>query len=603
MSRSSVRQDEPLTRKALRALRLGRALRLVWNASPGAFVASAGFWVVLGVLPPLTLLALKWLVDALAAPGEPSRALVAVGILGGLALLTAWCQSLSGFLSEAQGQRVADHVAEILHAQSLSLDLEYYDDARYYDVLHRAQQEAPYRPFRVVSGLTRVAQGGLALAGTAALLLSLEWTLALVLFASALPGVAVKIRASRALYAWRRARTEDERRAWYYQSVLIDGAYAKEARLFGFGGTVRGWFRELRARLRGGHEQLLRRRAAGDLAAQALGVVPVFAALGYLAAGTVAGRHTLGDLVLYYTAVQRGSVFLQELLSGLASLYEDNLFLSSFEEFLALPMRVRDPERPEALPQPIREGLVVESLRFRYARSEARALDGVSLAIRPGEVVALVGENGAGKTTLVKLLCRLYDPEEGRILLDGVPIDRFEVRKLRRLVTAAFQDHARFNLTVRENVVLGDVEAPMDEARLGRAARLAGATPVIDRLPGGYAALLGHWLEGGHELSVGEWQRIALARTLWRDAWLVILDEPTSAMDSEAEGRFWEGLRPALEGRAALLISHRFSTIRQADRIYVLEGGRVAEEGRHEDLVARGGTYARLYDAQARFYD
>ena len=181
------------------------------------------------------------------------------------------------------------------------------------------------------------------------------------LFVSALPGVVVKIRASRALYAWRRARTEDERRAWYYQSMLIDGAYAKEARLFGFGDTVRGWFRELRARLRGEHEQLLRRRAAGDLAAQALGVVPVFAALGYLAAGTVAGRHTLGDLVLYYTAVQRGSAFLQELLSGLAGLYEDNLFLSSFEEFLALPVRVRDPERPEALPQPVREGLVVES--------------------------------------------------------------------------------------------------------------------------------------------------------------------------------------------------------------------------------------------------
>ncbi len=228
-------------------------------------------------------------------------------------------------------------------------------------------------PFRVVSGLTRVAQGGLALAGTVGLLLSLEWMLALVLLASALPGVAVKIRASRALYAWRRARTEEERRAWYYQSVLIDGAYAKEARLFGFGETVRGWFREVRARLRGGHEQLLRRRAAGDLAAQALGVVPVFVALGYLAASTMAGRHTLGDLVLYYTAVQRGSAFLQELLSGLASLYEDNLFLSSFEEFLALPVRVRDPERAEAVPRPHPGGI-----RRRVAPLPLRAKRGAS---------------------------------------------------------------------------------------------------------------------------------------------------------------------------------------------------------------------------------
>jgi ATP-binding cassette subfamily B protein len=535
-----VEDDEPIAQKALRALRLGRALRLVWDASPRAFVANAGLWVALGLLPPLTLLALKWLVDALALPASRGVVVWAVTLLGGLALLTAWCQSLGGLVGEAQGQRVADHVAEILHAKSLELDLEYYDDARYYDVLHRAQQEAPYRPYRVVGGLTRVAQGGLALAGTAGLLLSLEWPLAVVLFASTLPGVVVKVRASRALYAWRRSRTEDERRAWYYQSMLIDGAYAKEARLFGFGDTVRGWFRTLRARLRGEHEVLLRRRAAGDLAAQALAVVPVFVALGYLAVGTVAGRHTLGDLVLYYTAVQRGSTFLQELLSGLAGLYEDNLFLSSFEEFLTLPSRVREPERPEPLSLPVRDGLVVQSVRFRYPRSAERALDGVSLVLRPGEVVALVGENGAGKTTLVKLLCRLYDPEEGRILLDGVPIDRFSLLKLRGLMTVAFQDPARYNLTVRENVCLGDTGVPPDEARLVRAAELAGAGPVISRLPGGYSALLGHWLEGGHELSVGEWQRIALARTLWRDAWLVILDEPTSSMDAEAEARFWE---------------------------------------------------------------
>jgi ATP-binding cassette subfamily B protein len=217
--------------------------------------------------------------------------------------------------------------------------------------------------------------------------------------------------------------------------------------------------------------------------------------------------------------------------------------------------------------------------------------------------VALVGENGAGKTTLVKLLCRLYDPEEGRVLLDGVPIDRLSLVKLRGLMTVAFQDPARYNLTVRENVSLGDTSAPSDEGRLARVCELAGASPVISRLPGGTAALLGHWLEGGHELSVGEWQRIALARTLWRDAWLVILDEPTSSMDAEAEARFWEDLRPALQGRAALLISHRFSTVRQADRIYVLAEGRVAESGSHSDLVSLGGRYAHLYGLQARLYE
>jgi ATP-binding cassette subfamily B protein len=593
--------DEPIARKALRALRLWRAVRLVWGASRRMFLIAALLWLALGVLPPLVLLALKRLVDALSTPGEWGAAVWAVAFLGGLTLLTAWCQSLSGFLGEAQGQRVADHVAEVLHAKSLELDLEYYDDARYYDVLHRAQQEAQYRPYRVVSGLTRVFQGGLALAGTAGLLFTVAWPLAAVLFAAALPGAVVKVLASRALYAWRRSRTEDERRAWYYRSMLTDGAYAKEARLFGFGDTVRGWFRKLRARLRGEQESLLRQRALGDLVAQALAVAPVFVVLGYLAAETAAGRRTLGDLVLYYTAVQRGSAFLQEVLSGLAGLYEDNLFLSSFEEFLALPSRVKDAEKPESLKLPVRDGIVVDSVRFRYARSPERALDGVSLAIRPGEVVALVGENGAGKTTLVKLLCRLYDPEEGRIWLDGVAIDRLPLAKLRGLMAVAFQDPAHYNLTVQENVRLGDAAAPLDEARLGRAVRLAGAEALITRL-GGQSALLGHWLEGGHELSVGEWQRIALARTFWRDAWLVILDEPTSSMDAEAEARFWAELRPALLGRAALLISHRFSTVRRADRIYVLEGGRVVEEGAHEALMALGARYARLYEMQARLY-
>jgi ATP-binding cassette subfamily B protein len=597
-----VDSDEPIARKALRALRLWRAVRLVWSASPVAFVFSALLWVALGVLPPLMLLALKALVDALSAPGEWGAAVGAVAVLGGLTLLSAWCQSLSGFLGEAQGQRVADHVAEVLHAKSLDLDLEYYDDARYYDVLHRAQQEAQYRPYRVVSGLTRVFQGGLALAGTAGLLFTLAWPLAAVLFAAALPGAVVKVLASRALYSWRRSRTEDERRAWYYRSMMTDGAYAKEARLFGFGATVRGWFRKLRARLRTEHESLLRQRGLGDLLAQALAVVPVFVALGYLAAETAAGRRTLGDLVLYYTAVQRGSAFLQEVLSGLAGLYEDNLFLSSFEEFLALPSRVKDVEKPEALVLPVRDGIVVDAVRFRYPRGTQHALDGVSLAIRPGEVVALVGENGAGKTTLVKLLCRLYDPEEGRIWLDGVAIDRLPLAKLRGLVTVAFQDPAHYHLTVRENVRLGDAEAAADDARLERAIRLAGAEALVSRLPGGSSALLGHWLQGGHELSVGEWQRIALARTFWRDAWLVILDEPTSSMDAEAEARFWDELRPALLGRAALLISHRFSTVRRADRIYVLEGGKVVEEGAHDALMALRGRYARLYELQARLY-
>ncbi|HET7291025.1 MAG TPA: ABC transporter ATP-binding protein [Vicinamibacteria bacterium] len=550
-----------------------------------------------------TLILLRLLVDGVAGGGTlGASAAVLAGALGLVALLGAWTQSLSGLVTEAHAQRVADHVAEKLHAKSLELDLEYYDDPHYYDVLHRAQQEAPYRPLRVVSDLTAIGQGGLALLAMTGLLASIRWELALVLFASALPGILVKVRSARELFAWQRSRTEHERRAWYYQQMLIDGAYAKEARAFGFGDVVRGWFRNTREGLRRERLELLRKRTWGQMAAQAVGVAPLYGALVYLVLETAAGRQTLGDLVLFYTAAQRGLSSLQELLAGLAGFYENNLFLSNFSEFLELPSRIVEPERPRPMPASIGSGWALQEASFRYPRAEQEALSGVSLRIGPGEVVALVGENGAGKSTLVKLLCRLYDPGSGSVTLNGTPLRELPLAGLRRRITVGFQDHARYHLTLRENVWLGDVTAPLDPERLERAVELAGAARVARGLPQSVDTLLGHWLEGGHELSVGEWQRVALARVLWRDAWLVILDEPTSAMDPEAENRFWEELRPALEGRAALLISHRFSTVRQADRIYVLERGRVAESGSHDELVGRASVYARLYASQARYY-
>jgi ATP-binding cassette subfamily B protein len=597
------RLEEPLPRKAARALRLGGALRLAWAAAPRYLVVGCVLWFLQGLLPLVALVLLKRLVDAAAAlPARSSEALVAVALLGAVALAAQLCQSLGGFVAEVQAQRVADHVAEVLHAKSLELDLEYYDDPHYYDSLHRAQQEAPYRPARVVADLARLAQAGVTVAAIAGLLLSLHWALGLVLVASTVPALVARVGASRARYAWSRARTEDERRTWYYQQLLIDGPYAKELRAFGFGPTVRGWFRDARRRLRTELERLLVGRLAGETMAQALAVVAVFGALAYLTSQTLAGRQSVGSLVLYYTAVQRGLAAFQELASALAGLYEGNLFLANFFEFLGLPSRVGEPPAPQALALPVRQGFRFERVGFGYPRAAHAALTDVSLAIRPGEVVALVGENGAGKTTLVKLLCRLYDPSSGRVTLDGVPLPSLSVVALRRGITVAFQDYARYNLTARENVMLSDPLEPPSPERLARVLRWAGAERIVDGLPSGPDTLLGHWLAGGSELSQGEWQRVALARALWREAWLLVLDEPTSAMDPEAESRFLSDLRPALAGRSALLISHRFSTVRQADRIYVLEGGRVVEEGDHASLVALGGTYARLYRAQARFY-
>ncbi|HQK88520.1 MAG TPA: ABC transporter ATP-binding protein, partial [Acidobacteriota bacterium] len=316
----------------------------------------------------------------------------------------------------------------------------------------------------------------------------------------------------------------------------------------------------------------------------------------------LAGGISLGDLVMIYQAFQRGMAAIQDVSGALAGLYDDSLFLSNYHEFLELRPRVTAPETPVPVPRPFREALALDNVSFAYPGSDRRVLDGVSLALRPGEVIALVGENGAGKTTLVKLVCRLYDPTAGAVTLDGIDLRRFRPEALRREIGVIFQDFARYALTARENIRLGDHELAPDDPRLAAAVRQAGAEPVIRRLPDGLDTLLGCQFAGGTELSAGQWQRIALARAFLRDSRIVVLDEPTSSLDPVAEYELFATFRRLLEGRAAILISHRFSTVRMADTIHVLAGGRIVESGSHESLMAAGGHYARMFMLQSANY-
>jgi len=314
------------------------------------------------------------------------------------------------------------------------------------------------------------------------------------------------------------------------------------------------------------------------------------------------GLITLGGVVMYFQALQRGLGYLQQLFSSLAGLYEDSLFLANLEEFLTQRPRLTDPPQPKPLLRPLPEGIVFERVSFRYPGSAEPALRDVSLTIRPGEVTALVGRNGAGKTTLVKLLCRLYDPEEGRILLGGEDLRSYRLRELRREIGVVFQDFAHFPATARENIGFGDVQRPFDDAAIAEAARRSGAQQAIEALPHGYDTVLGKWFTGGHELSAGEWQRVALARGYFRDAQVVVLDEPTSALDPLAEAELFARLRELLKGRTGLFISQRFSGVRKADRILVMDGGSVGESGGHAELMELDGLYAKLFRAQASRY-
>jgi ATP-binding cassette, subfamily B, bacterial len=593
-----------------RVLGLGRALGLARASAPGWMALNFGLVVLQGLLPLASVYVLKLLVDAvvagLSAPGRSAafrQVLLWIVVAGAVALVAALARSLGALANQVQSEALADHVADVLHTRSVAVDLEYYESADYYRALHRAQQEAPYRAGHIVTGLAGVGQGALGLAGIVALLLALDWPIALVLFVASLPGLLVKVVFARKAYAWQRRVTDLERKGAYLHWILTGPEHAKETRLFGLGSLFVERFRELRRRLRGQRLRLARARAFADFASVAVAVAAIFGALVWIASRALAGAITIGDWVLYYQALQRGQAFFQELLGGLGGLYEDSLFMENLDEFLALEPGITDPERPVPFPAPMREGVRFEHVSFAYPRSSHKALDDVSLVIRPGEKVALVGENGAGKTTVAKLLARLYDAGEGRITIDGNDIGAFRVTDLRRQMSVIPQDFVRYQLPAWENIWLGDIGRPAERAAIVAAAQAGGADATIAALDRGYDTPLGRWVEDGEELSAGEWQKLALARAFFRAGGLLVLDEPTSSLDPLAEEEVLGRLSVLAAGRSVLLISHRFSTVRLADRVVVLERARVIEEGTHAELIARGGTYARMWRAQNRRAD
>lgn len=588
---------------------LGRALQLVWQSGPLWTVANLVLVVLQGILPLVSLYLMKLIVDSvtagLTAPDKTAafrQVALFIVFTGVVTLLSALARSVSSLVSEAQGMEVTDRVQDIIHSKSIEVDLEYYENPQYYDTLHRAQQEAPYRPTRILSGLLQIGQNSISLVAMIGLLVSLHWAVAAVLFITALPSIVVRLRYASGLYRWQRRRTPAERLAWYFHWMLTRDSYAKEIRLFELGSLFKDRYRTLRKQLRKERIRLTTMRSLGEFAAQFISTLGVFGSYAFIAYRTVTGLVTLGDLVMYYQAFQRGQGFLRDMLGGLAGLYEDSLFLSNLYEFLDIQRKVVQPPRPRPVPRPMQAGIVFDHVNFRYPNSTRNVLEDLSLHIRPGEVIALVGENGSGKTTLVKLLCRLYDPQDGLITLDGIDLREFDTTALRREISVIFQDYAHYNLTARENIWFGNTRIPADQHQIALAAEHAGADDVIQRLPLGYETVLGRWFEDGEELSIGEWQKVALARAFLRDAQMIVLDEPTSAMDAKAEYEVFNRFRRLVSGRAAILISHRFSTVRMADTIYVLEKGRVSESGSHDELIRRGGAYARLFEIQAQHY-
>ncbi|MBN2303396.1 MAG: ABC transporter ATP-binding protein [Anaerolineae bacterium] len=589
---------------------LKRALRLVWQSSPRWLVINSVMIAIQSALPLLALYLMKLMLDSVAVALDATDKDAAfhdvslwIGLSMGLVILGVIIRSLAELASEVQVQFVTNHMYDIIHAKSLEVDLEYYENSDYYNTLHRAQEEAPYRPAHIVNNLLQIGQNGLSLIAIAGLLMSVHWGIAIVLLLATIPGVIVRMKYAGKMYHWQRLRTLLERKTSYFDWLLTGGEYAKEIRLFDLGSFFTGRLQASRQQLQTERLRIITQRSLLGLVIEAGAALAIYGTFAFIAYRTVYGDFTLGALVMYYQAFQRGQSLLQGFLSSLARLYEDNLFLSNLYEFLDLKKKIEEPATPAPIPRPIRSEIVFDRVSFRYAGSEVDALSDVTLRIRPGEVVAVVGENGSGKTTLVKLLCRLYDTGSGCITIDGTDIRQFETRALRREISVIFQDYIQYQMTARENIWVGNTALPQDDEAIIAAARQSGADEVLTRLKHGYDTFLGRWFdEDSTELSIGQWQKVALARAFLRDAQLVILDEPTSALDAKAEYEVFRQFRQLLNGRAAVLISHRMSTVKLADHIYVLHQGKLIESGTHDELMHLNGSYARLFELQAQYY-
>jgi len=599
----------PLRKAISQSLRLDRALRLVWKAAPIWTLINLALVVVLGSLPLAALYLMKQIVDGVTIGISMADKVIAfqevltwVLLAAFVAVLTALSRSVAELASEAQSQLVTDHVSDQIHAQSIVIDLEYYENSSYYDTLHRAQREATYRPTRIVNGLIQIGQNSISLLGVAGLLLAFNPLLALVLIVAALPAVLVRLVYTRRLYSFEQEQTKQERKAWYYHWIMTDSDHAKEMRLFDLGAIFQGRYLNLRQVLREGRLAITRRRVSADFLVQAFAAVAVFGTLGYAAFLTIQGSITLGDLVAIFLSFQIGLNSLQVIMRGLAGLYEDNLFLTNFYQFLDLKPKIKSPSDPVPVPPHIVQGVRFRSVSFAYPSSPKPVLEEIDLSLSPGEVIALVGQNGSGKTTLVKLICQLYNPTQGMITLDGIDLRQMDPVQWRRQISVVFQDYIHYQLRAWENIWLGNAGADPDMDQIMQAAKVAGADPVIQGLPKGYDSHLGYWFEDGAELSTGEWQKVALARAFMRDARLIVLDEPTSALDPLAEAELFGQFRQLIQDRSVILISHRFSTVQMADCIYVMDKGKIIERGSHHELLQQDGSYAHLYHAQAVHY-
>ncbi len=587
-----------------------RAFRLSWEAHPLSTLGMATCTVVGALLPAAQAWVAKLIVDSVVNslnnqvdPASGLRAiaplLLAEAVLVILQALNVQLRTLSEHILHA---RLNLTINTRIIRKALELDLTHFENAEYYDKLQNARREADWRGLRIVNGSFYLVQNAITLFTFALLLIRFSPWLALLLFLATLPAFIAQSRYAELNFRVLSWRAPESRRLSYLEHVLTDYDAVKEVKLFSLGESLLGRYATLFWSFLREDQAIAQKRSLASLGWGLLATLTYYGAYAWIVWRTLAGAITLGDMTMYLSIFRSSQSTFESIFYELSELYENGLFMSNLFSFLELAPSMVQASEPLAVPRPLKKGFEFRRVSFRYPGQENWALRDVSFSIRPGEKIALVGPNGAGKTTIVKLLTRLYDPTEGQILLDGSDLRQYDLAELRHRIGVIFQDFVRYHLAAYENIGFGQIEALDDRKRIEAAASMSGADAVITALPDGYDTTLGRWFSRGRELSGGEWQKVALARAFMRDCEVLILDEPTAALDAENEFQVFQQFRLLTTDKTAILISHRFSTVRMADRIYVVEGGEIRERGTHDELIAMAGTYARLFNLQAESY-
>lgn len=586
-----------------------RILELVWQTHPSRTLALVILTVVQGLLPMVNVWIGKLIIDGIVqaigsqdAGRDLSGVFYLVGIELGLTVVGVLLSHGRHTVQETFGQLLSNRVQMLILGKATSLDLSFYEDSVFYDKLQRAQREASYRPLVLLSQLIQLVQSTISLSSLLILLVSFKWPIALVLFVAAIPNLLVQWRYAEAGYLLMSRQTPETRRLGYLGHLLTSLTSFKEIKLFGLSNYFLTRYAELFARLFRQNKELVVRRNTSGLGLTVVGTLGFYGFYFYVIYQTILQIITLGDLTLYSRAFSQSQGYLQAISSSVKGIYEQTLFISNLFEFLALEPRIKASPKAVAAPICVESGVEFRNVSFCYPGSDKAVLKNINLKIAPRQTVALVGENGAGKTTLVKLLSRLYDPCEGEILIDGVDIRKYDVESLHKRIAIIFQDYTQYQLSARENIGLGKVEAIYDDDRIADAARKSGIDEIIENLPYGYDTVLGRIFENSRQLSMGEWQKVALARAFMRDAPILILDEPTASLDARTEYEIFQKFSQIAADRITILISHRFSTVRAADYIAVLNDGQIIEQGTHQELMTMGGKYAQLFNMQADRY-